>query len=95
MDDQSVKLGGLDDTGGWGSCQVLLLIFTGLWVLVVDDQVDLVGGTTLIWPEHNDVWGDVGELFLVKSLVIAEELEVSTTTLEAICIGVLVFVSSA
>tara|TARA_R110002060_G_scaffold62916_1_gene72240 strand:+ start:439 stop:648 length:210 start_codon:yes stop_codon:yes gene_type:complete len=57
--------------------------------------VDLVGGTTLIWPEHNDVWGDVGELLLVKSLVVAQELEVSATTLEAICTKKLVFVSRA
>ena len=64
---------------------MLLLVFAGLWVLVVDDQVDLVGGTTLIRTEHDYVWGSVGELFLVKSFVVAEKLEVSTTALETIC----------
>ena len=64
---------------------MLLLIFTGLRILVVDDQVNLVGGTTLIGTEHDYVGGDVGELVLVESLVVTEELQVSTTTLEAIC----------
>lgn len=85
VDDQGVELGGLDNTGRWGGCQMLLLIFASLWVLVVDDQVDLVGGAALVWSKHNNVWGDVGELILVESLVVAEELQVSATTLETIC----------
>jgi len=64
---------------------VLLLVFTSLGVLVVDDQVDLVGGTTLVGAKHDNVGGDVGELILVESLVVTEELQVSTATLKTIC----------
>ena len=63
---------------------MLFLIFTSLGVLVVDDQVDLVGGATLVGTEHDNVRGDIGELILVESLIITEELQVSTTTLETI-----------
>ena len=84
MNDQGVELGSLDNSGGRGRLQVLLLIFASLGVLVVDDQVDLVGGTTLVGTEHDNVGGDVGELILVESLVVTEELQVSTTTLETI-----------
>jgi hypothetical protein len=64
---------------------MLLLIFASLGVLVVDDQVDLVGGTTLVGTEHDNIRGDVGELVLVESLVVTEELQISTTTFETIC----------
>lgn len=82
VNNQGVKLRGLHDTGGGRASQMLLLIIAGLWVLVVDDQVYLVCGTALVGSEHDDVWGNVGELILVKSLVITEKLHVSTTTLE-------------
>jgi hypothetical protein len=48
----------------------------------------LVGGTTLIGTEHNNIWGGVGELIGVKSRVVLEELHVSTTALETVCITV-------
>jgi hypothetical protein len=63
---------------------VLLLILASLGVLVVDNEVDLVGGTTLIGTEHDNIWGGIGEFFLVKSLVIPEKLQVSTTTLKTV-----------
>ena len=85
VDDEGVELSGLDNSGGGGRLQVLLLIFASLGVLVVDDQVNLVGGTALVGTEHDNVRGDVRELILVESLVITEELQVSTTTLETIC----------
>ena len=85
MDDERVELSGLDDSCSWGSCQVLLLVLASLWVLVVHNQVNLVGGATLVGTEHDDVWRGVGELILVKSLVVAEKLQVSTTTLKTIC----------
>lgn len=48
VDDQGVQLGGLDNSGSWGGGEMLLLVLASLGVLVVDDQVDLVGGTALI-----------------------------------------------
>lgn len=63
---------------------MLLLVLAGFRVLMVKDEVDLVGRTTLVGAEHNDVWGSVGELLKVKVLVLAEKLEVSSTTVEAI-----------
>jgi hypothetical protein len=84
VDNQSVELGGLDNSGCWGSGQMLLLVLAGLGVLVVDDEVDLVGGTALVGTKHDDVGGDVGELILVESLVVAEKLQVSSTTLKTV-----------
>lgn len=55
---------------------MLLLIFLGLWVLVVDDQVNLVGGTTLIRTKHDNIWGGVGELILVESLVVSQTVSI-------------------
>ena len=63
---------------------MLLLVLASLWVLVVDDEVDLVGGTALVGTEHDNVGGDVGELILVKSFVVTEKLQVSSTTFETI-----------
>jgi hypothetical protein len=85
VDNQSVELGCLDDSCSWGSCKMLLLILTSLWVLVVDDQVNLVGGTALVGTEHDNVWGSIGEFVLVEGLIVTKELHVSTTTLKAVC----------
>jgi hypothetical protein len=63
---------------------VLLLILAGLWVLVAEDEVDLVGGTALVGAKHDNVGGCVGEFVLVELLVLLEELEIGTTTLKAI-----------
>jgi len=63
---------------------MLLLVFAGLGVLVIDNEVDFVSGTTLIGSEHDNVGRCVGEFILVKSLVIAEELHISTTTFKTI-----------
>jgi hypothetical protein len=41
--------------------------------------VHLVGGSTLVGTEHDDIGSAVGELLLVKLLVLLEELEVGTT----------------
>jgi hypothetical protein len=45
---QSSQLGGLNDTSGGRSSAVLLLMLAGLRVLVVEDEVDLVGMTGLV-----------------------------------------------
>ncbi|KAI6761764.1 hypothetical protein HG531_002317 [Fusarium graminearum] len=74
VDDQSVKLCGLSDLGRRGRLQVLLLILAGLGVLMVENEVNLVGVATLVRTEHDHVGGCVGELLLVKSLVVAKEL---------------------
>lgn len=39
----------------------------------------LVGGTALVWTEHDHVGSGVGELLLVELLVLLEELQVGTT----------------
>jgi len=87
---------------------VLLLILASLWVLVAENEVNLVtasiadrkafsavasylvGGTTLVGAEHDDVGRGVGEFLGLESLGILEKLHVSTTTLEAVCVIVLV-----
>lgn len=84
MDDESVELGGLDNLGGRGSSEVLLLVLASLGVLVVEDEVDLVVVATLVGTEHDDIGSRVGELVLVESLVVPKELHVGTTALETI-----------
>jgi len=71
VDNQGVELSRLDNSSSRWSGKVLLLVFTSLWVLVVDNEVDLVGVTALVGSEHDNVWRAVGELFLVESLVIS------------------------
>lgn len=44
----------------------------------------LVGGTTFVRTKHDDIWGAVGELFGVKSLVVAQQLQVGTSTFQTI-----------
>ena len=63
---------------------MLLLIFASLGVLMVDNEVDLVGGATLVGTEHDHIGRHIGELILMESLVITEKLQVSTTTLKTI-----------
>ena len=42
MDYERVEVGStLSDLGWWGTLEVLLFIFSGLWVLVLEDEVDL------------------------------------------------------
>jgi hypothetical protein len=45
----------------------------------------LVGSAALVRSEHDNVRGGVRELLLVKSLVILQELHVSSTALQTIC----------
>ncbi len=65
MNDESVKSSGLDDPGRWCTLEVLLLVLTGLWVLVLEDEVDLVRGTALVGPEHDDIGRCVREFLSV------------------------------
>lgn len=44
----------------------------------------LVGGTALVGTEHDHVGGGIGEFFLMKRLVVAKQLHVSTTALKAL-----------
>lgn len=76
VDDQGVQLGGLDNSCLWWGSKMLLLIFLCLWALVVDDQVNLVGGATLIRTKHDNIWGGVGELVLVESLVVSQTVSI-------------------
>ena len=84
MNNQGVELGGLDDASSGRSRKVLLLILASLGVLVVEDEVHLVGVAALVRTEHDHVRGGVGELLLVENLVLAQELHVGTTTVKAI-----------
>lgn len=63
---------------------MLLLVFASLGVLVVEDEVNFVGVATLVRTKHDDVGRGVAELLLVKSLVVTQELHVSTTALETL-----------
>lgn len=56
LDDQSVKRSGLGNTSSWRAGKVLLLVLASLWVLVAEDEVDLVCCTTLVWAKHDDIW---------------------------------------
>lgn len=85
VNNERVQLSGLDDASSGRAGQVLLLVLASLGVLVVEDEMNLVGVSALVGAEHDDVRGGVGELILVESLVLAEKLEVSTTALEAVC----------
>ncbi len=76
---------GLHDASRGRSVQVLLLVLARLGVLVVEDEVDLVGVAALVGAEHDDIRRGIGELLLVESLVLTEELQVSTTALETVC----------
>lgn len=48
-------------------------------------MTNLVGSSTLVGPEHNNVGRAVGELLSVESLVVLEELHVGSTALQTIC----------
>ena len=85
VNDEGVELSALDNLGGGGRLEVLLLVLAALGVLVVEDEVNLVGVAALVGAEHDHVGSGVGELLLVESLVVAEQLEVGATALEAIC----------
>jgi len=82
--DERVELGSLDDLGGGGSAQVLLLVLARLGVLVVEDEVDLVGVAALVGAEHDDVRGRVRELVLMQGLGVPQQLHVGATALEAV-----------
>jgi hypothetical protein len=84
-DDEGVERGLLADASHGRVLEVLLLVLASLWVLVAEDEVDLIGGATLVGTEHDDVGGGVGELFGVEGAVILEELHVGTSTLKAGC----------
>jgi hypothetical protein len=38
---------------------MLLFILAIFWVLVCENEVDLVGSSALIGTKHDDVWGSV------------------------------------
>lgn len=63
---------------------MLFLVDASLWVLVVNNEVDLVGMATLVRTEHDNIRRGVGEFLLMKSLVVSEELQVRTATFKAI-----------
>lgn len=61
---------------------MLLLVLAALWVLVTEDEVDLVGSATLVWTEHDNVRRCVGEFGVCECLVLLEELHVCSTALK-------------
>ena len=63
---------------------MLLLIFAGFWVLVLEDKVNLVGGTALVGTKHDHVGRGIREFLGVKGLVLLKELHVGTSTFETI-----------
>lgn len=85
MDNERVELGSLDNASGRRAHHVFLLVLASLRVLVIEDEVDLVGEATLVGTEHDDVRRRIRELLLVECLVVAEKLHVSTAAFEAIC----------
>lgn len=64
---------------------MLLLIFSRLWVLVVEDKVDFVSVSTLVWAKHDDVGRSIGEFLTMEVFVLAKKLEVCTTAFETAC----------
>lgn len=48
LDDQSVKSGSLGDLWIRSVCEMFLLVFSSDWVLVTEDEVNLVGRSTLL-----------------------------------------------
>lgn len=84
VDNEGVELRGLGDLSGRWGVHVLLLVFAGLGVLVVDDEVNLVRVAALVGAKHDHVRRRVGELLLVKGLVVSEELQVGTSALKAV-----------
>lgn len=85
VDCEGVELSSLDNLGRGRGREMLLLVLPSLGVLVVENEVHLVGVAALVGTEHDHVWGRVGELILVESLVIPEELHISTAAFEAVC----------
>jgi hypothetical protein len=85
VNNERVKLGGLDDSSSWRGGQVLLLVFSSLWVLVIKDEMNLVGVATLIRAKHDYVGRGVREFILVESLVVPKELHIRSTTFKTIC----------
>lgn len=79
---------------------MLLLVFTCLRVLVLEDEVDLrlsaagtlveirlsylVGRTTLVRTKHDHVGRSIGELLSMQLLIVLQQLHICTTALEAI-----------
>ena len=84
MYDQCIELSRLNNWGRRWSLEVLLLVFTSLWIFVIDDEVDLVGCATLVRTEHDHVRRGVGELVSMQLLVVLQQLHVCTTALKAI-----------
>jgi hypothetical protein len=74
VDGELVEGSGLVGASHWGVVEMLLLILASLWVLVSEDKVDLIGGTTLIGPKHDDIWRSIGEFITVKLFVLLEKL---------------------
>ena len=55
-----------------------------LWALVAKDKVDLVGGSTLVGPEHDCVGRRIGEPISAQSITCTQKLQVGTTALDRV-----------
>ena len=84
IDNERVQLSRLDNLGRGRRAQMFLLVLARLGVLVVEDEVHLVGVAALVWTKHDDVGRRVGKLVLVESGILAEELQVGTSALKTI-----------
>lgn len=58
--------------------------------LTMRERSHLVGSSTLVGTEHDDIWSSIGELLSVKLLVILEKLHVGTTADQRVLPGALV-----
>jgi hypothetical protein len=56
LDDQSVKSGRLGNLWLRGVLEVLLLPLASQGVTMTEDEVNLVGGSTLVRTEHDGEW---------------------------------------
>ena len=81
MDDERVKISStLSNLGWWSALEVFLLVLSSLWVLVLEDEMDLilsvsnslrdlltylVCGTALVRPKHDDIRRCVGKFLRV------------------------------
>jgi len=66
-DDEGVERCGGSAANDRSVLHVLLLVLSGDRVLVLEDEVHLVGGTALIRTEHDDIGRSVGELVRLES----------------------------
>jgi hypothetical protein len=69
LDNQGVEVGERVHHGHGGRLEVLLLVCTGDGVLVAENEVDLVGTSTLVGSKHDGIFQDVDKRSAIERLV--------------------------